>query len=331
MLETIVMPVDLRPTKAVLRERHRDQRNALTPAEVHEKSAAITRFVTALPIFMSAATVCAYMAFGNEAATIPLIEAALARGARVALPRTLRGERQLLLHAVNDLMQLVPGPYGILEPPASAPLVDPADVELFLVPGTVFDTAGNRIGYGAGYYDSLLVMSQGWRVGLAYAMQLAPHVPTAEHDMPMDLIATEVGLIDCARGQQASDRLRLRNMLFHGHHGAFPEERAQGIRLAVDLDLRLDLQLPGLTDDLTTTVDYPAVYRLIDRVQSEREFSLFEALVEQMALAVLQEFPIVAKVTIAARKFHPPIGGLMDSFEVEISRSRPLWMRPHGV
>lgn len=320
------MPGDRCPNKTELRAAMLAWRNALPAETVQDAGMAIAREVQRLPIFASVHTIAGYLAIGQEAPTEALLRAALAHGKQVALPRTLRRERRLVLHRIDTLDGLQPGPYGIPEPTPDLPEIDPADVELFLVPGAVFDVAGNRIGYGAGYYDSLLAQSAGWRVALAYAGQLAPHVPTDKHDIPMDVIVTEYGPIDCRQGQQATDHLRLRNMVFYGHHGVFTHEREQGIRLAVDVDLRLDLQLPGLTDNLTTTVDYPAVYQLINRIQSEQAFALFEALVEQIAIAILRDFTAVAEVTVTARKFNPPVGGLIDAFEVEITRTRPAWI-----
>lgn len=316
------VPTDLRAAKAELRADILARRAALTAEETAARSAAIAEAVRRLPLFRTAGTFAAYMPIGQEVDPRGLIADALARGARVCLPRTHLRERLLTLHAVTSLDGLVAGPYDIPEPPADAPEVRPEDVEFFLVPGSVYDAAGNRIGYGAGYYDSLLVRSEGWRVAPAYACQLVHHVPSAEHDMPMDAIVTELGLIDCAQGQRATDHLRLRNMTFYGYHGAFPQEREQGIRLAIDVDLRLDLQVAGLTDDLSTTVNYPRVYRLIDRIQQGREFSLFEALIAAVVDAILREFPAVVEATITARKYNPPVGGLMDAFEVEISRTR---------
>lgn len=325
------MPVNLRALKADLRAAMLARREALSFADAYAHSAVIADTVLSLPIYTDAQTVAGYMSIGKEVQTDALLHAALAAGKRVVLPRTVLSERRLALHAVTDFAALLPGPFGIREPSPATPEVSPTEVELFLVPGSVFDSAGNRIGYGKGLYDSLLVMSEGWRVGLAYAVQLAPRVPTAEHDMPMDLIVSDRGILDCGKGQLAGDHLRLRNMVFYGHHGAFPQEREQGIRLAMDLDMRLDLQLPGCTDELATTVNYPAVYTLIQQIQSGRQFALFETMVEHIAAAILQHFPPVAEVTVTARKFNPPVGGLLDAFEVEIVRSRPSWMRPHGV
>ncbi|HEY3417376.1 MAG TPA: 5-formyltetrahydrofolate cyclo-ligase [Armatimonadota bacterium] len=320
------MSMNVKPFKAELRAALRARRRQLPPAAAQEASARITEAAGDLPLFRVATVICSYLTAQNEVDTEALIGLALAQGKRVILPRTILAEHRLALHEVTNLDDLLPGPYGIREPAPELPEIDPAEVELFFVPGLAFDAAGNRLGYGAGLYDSLLVMSEGWRVALAYGFQLLPRVPVVEHDMPMDIVITELGTVDCGQGQLATDHLRLRNMVFYGHHGAFPQERAQGIRLALDIDMRLDLQVPGLTDDLATTVNYPEVYRLIDLLQSGREFSLFEALAEQIAGAILAQFPTVAEVTVTARKFHPPVGGLLDAFEVEVTRSRPAWL-----
>ncbi|MHB9026235.1 MAG: 5-formyltetrahydrofolate cyclo-ligase [Armatimonadota bacterium] len=322
------MSINVKPLKAEMRAAMRARREQLLPEAARDASARISAVACELPLFQAATVICTYCSANNEVGTDAIMHAALQQGKRVALPRTIKKEHRLALHEVADLNGLIPGPYGIREPAPDLPEIDPAEVELFFVPGLAFDAAGNRLGYGAGYYDTLLVMSEGWRVALAYGFQLAPRVPAAEHDMPMDLVVTELGTVDCGQGQLATDHLRLRNMIFYGHHGAFPQERAQGIRLAMDVDMRLDLQVPGLTDDLVTTVNYPEVYGLIDRIQSEREFSLFEAMAEQVAGAILAQFPTVAEVTVTARKFHPPVGGLLDDFEVEVTRTRPAWMAP---
>lgn len=309
--------------KTAVRKSMLARRSELAPDHVDAMSATITELVVAMPQYRNAGTICSYMAFGQEVRTIPLIERALADGKRVALPRTLFAERKLDLHEVNDLRNLIPGRYGILEPAHTAPRIAPADVDLFLIPGSVFDTQGNRLGYGAGFYDHLLVASRGARVALAYSFQLIPHVLTDEHDIPMQFIVTEQGVIDCARGRRATDHLRLRNIQCYGHHGAFAEERAQGIRLAFDIDLRLDLQLPGITDELTTTVNYPAIYQLLMEIQSAQPFNLLEALADRTAAAILATFPQVVEVTVCARKFNPPVGGILDAFEAEVTRSRP--------
>jgi len=318
----------LRTAKAELRAALRAQRDRMDAEVAMAANAAIAQQVTHLPSVAACGTLCCYLAFGREVATRELIAQALLAGKRVVLPRTVTGERRLALHAVDDLHGLVPGPYGILEPSASLPEVDPAEVDVFLTPGLAFDTRGGRLGYGAGYYDRLLAGAPGWRIGLAYALQLLPRVPMGPTDIPLDLLVTERGAIDCALARREGDWLRLRDMTFYGHHGAHEHERLTGIRLAIDADLRLDLQAPGLTDDLTTTVDYPAIYGLIASIQSGQSFHLLESLAARIADTVLAEFPAVAEIRVRVRKFHPPVGGPLDAFEVELARERMDWTRP---
>ncbi|HOF89564.1 MAG TPA: 5-formyltetrahydrofolate cyclo-ligase [Armatimonadota bacterium] len=322
------MSETLRTAKAEVRAALRAQRDRLAAEAAAAASAAIARHASHLPPVTAAGTCCCYLAVGREVATRALISQALLAGKRVVLPRTAPRERRLALHAVDDLQGLVPGPYGILEPPAALPEVDPAEVDVFLAPGLAFDTRGGRLGYGGGYYDRMLADAPGWRIALTYAQQLVPRVPMGATDIPMDLLVTEGGVIDCALARRAPDWLRLRDMTFYGHHGAHEHERLTGIRLAIDADLRLDVQAPGLTDDLTTTVDYPAIYGLIAAIQGGQSFHLLESLAARIADAVLAEFPAIAEIRVRVRKFHPPVGGPLDAFEVELARERPDWTRP---
>ena len=119
----------------------------------------------------------------------------------------------------------------------------------------------------------------------------------------------------------AQDKIRIVNMQFFGRHGVDPNERSLGGRFSFDVEMVLDLTAAGETDDLTKTVDYAAVYGLIARLQSEREFLLLEALAHTIALAILAEFP-VDQVTVRARKHSVPLAGLIDHAEVEVTRRR---------
>jgi 5-formyltetrahydrofolate cyclo-ligase len=191
------MDDDLAAKKKTLRTTILAQRTQLSPAQVQTHGAAIADLVLASPVYLAAHTICCYMAFQNEAPTAAILRAALAAKKRVLLPRTLAATRELVLHQIDDLADLYPGRYGILEPSADAPIVSPAAVELFIVPGAVFDRNGNRIGYGAGYYDSVLALSSGCRMALAYSFQLEQQLPCGPHDIPMDLLVTEHGMFRC--------------------------------------------------------------------------------------------------------------------------------------
>ena len=119
----------------------------------------------------------------------------------------------------------------------------------------------------------------------------------------------------------STDCIRIQNMTFYGYHGVDQEERRLGGKFSLDVELYLDLQPAGESDDLTRTVDYKAVYDLVRRVHDGRHYQLLEALAEAVAGAILAEFA-VEEVALRVRKYSVPLQGLIDYTEVEIRRGR---------
>jgi 5-formyltetrahydrofolate cyclo-ligase len=64
-------------------------------------------------------------------------------------------------------------------------------IEAVLVPGIAFDSCGNRIGYGKGYYDEFLKGIRGIKIGCCYSWQVLETITCSEHDVPMDYLLTE--------------------------------------------------------------------------------------------------------------------------------------------
>jgi 5-formyltetrahydrofolate cyclo-ligase len=99
---------------------------------------------------------------------------------------------------------LVLGSTRALEPPASAPIVPPREVDLVCVPGVAFDTRGGRLGRGRGHYDATLALlpRSAFRVGLAFESQIVPAVPAEPHDERLDAVVTEARVLSVrdARG-----------------------------------------------------------------------------------------------------------------------------------
>lgn len=151
----------------------------------------------ALEAFGHARTVLFYASYRGEVATQPLVEAALAAGKRTALPRVDRPRRTMEAYPISSWDDLQPGAYGILEPPASSPVIPPAEIDLIVVPGVAFDETGARVGYGAGYYDRYLARTGGCRAALAYELQVVASVPAGSYDALMDYIITERRVIAC--------------------------------------------------------------------------------------------------------------------------------------
>ncbi len=145
------------------------------------------------PVFDTANCIAAYISVAGEVPTPDLIAAAHSLGKTIVLPRVV-GRNHLELHRWEG-EPLLPGSFGIGEPPADAPRVAPDQVDLFLVPGLAFDLSGGRLGMGRGYYDRMLPQSAGLRVGLCWEWQLLPEVPMEPHDQRVQMICTERRLL----------------------------------------------------------------------------------------------------------------------------------------
>jgi 5-formyltetrahydrofolate cyclo-ligase len=180
--------------KAAIRKRVLDARFALSAAERRSRSAEIERALFSLPEFSGTPVVMFFASFQSEVETHHMIRRALAHGKRVVLPKV-RGKELALLEIGNFDRDVQPGAWGIPEPETGRP-VALSDIGLIIVPGSVFDERGNRIGYGAGFYDRLLSAYRGPTVALAFEVQIVPAVPADAHDVPVKKIVTERRVIE---------------------------------------------------------------------------------------------------------------------------------------
>lgn len=181
----------LNRAKSVLRLRARAARRSVLPELRTAYAYAIAERVLNLPEIASAAAVMVYGPSPEEV-DISVLEFALReRGTRVAFPRV-AGPRQLTLHWVDQPAKLVGGAFGLREPAPDAPLARLSDLSAIIVPGVAFDPAGNRLGFGGGFYDALLSSGDGLPVsiGVAYDEQIVSEVPCHPHDRPMDVVVT---------------------------------------------------------------------------------------------------------------------------------------------
>lgn len=187
-------------SKAAIRKRFLTKRDSLTPDERDHKSSHIHARLLSLDECIQARTCLLYASFRNEVTTDPLIPAMIQQGRRVALPITDRSSQRLLLYEItNEVDDLVISTYGIREPrPGKHALIDPDEIDLFIVPGVAFDASGTRLGFGGGYYDRLLSGVTGKAiVALAFEIQIASQLPCEAFDIKMKKIITERRVIDC--------------------------------------------------------------------------------------------------------------------------------------
>jgi len=183
-----------RQVKHQLRDRMKRVRRALGDENRAVRSAAIAERVLALPAWAAAKTVALFVPMRTEIDVGLLEKAARRERKRVVAPRMVEGVMgglAIALHEWEEGVEPVESGKMVREPPKSAPLVDPATVDLVIVPGLVFDETGARIGYGAGLYDELLPKcARAKRIGVAHDFQLLAEIPQGPGDQRVDAIVT---------------------------------------------------------------------------------------------------------------------------------------------
>ncbi|MDR3050798.1 MAG: 5-formyltetrahydrofolate cyclo-ligase [Oscillospiraceae bacterium] len=181
-------------TKADWRARFAAARAALAPDEAARQARAVTELVLAWPLYRAARTVLLYAPLGGELDTSALLDAALAQGKALALPRCGASGR-MDAAPVTNWRGLARGALGILSPPGDAPALPPRVIDLVLIPGVGFDAHGMRLGRGGGYYDRYLPGCAYPKAGLAFACQTVSALPREPHDAGVDYIITFQGIL----------------------------------------------------------------------------------------------------------------------------------------
>ena len=133
--------------------------------------------------------VATYVPLGSEADPLLLTTAALAAGCTLALPEVIDRATPLRFRVSDPGESLVPGPFGLRNPPAHAREVTP---DIILTPLLAFDARLNRLGQGAGHYDRAFAAHPlAWRLGVAWSAQQLEALPADAWDVPLHAIITE--------------------------------------------------------------------------------------------------------------------------------------------
>lgn len=198
--------ITLAASRKRLRSALRAKRRAVTPKARKLLSEQLAHNVDCWLHLRPSWRIALYAALPEELDTTPLIELARQRGCRIYLPRIDR-------HSLGRKMQFVEmstrqrsNRLGIFEP-EGARIIGARWLDLVFLPLVGFDSRGVRLGTGGGFYDRAFAFRH-WRavwhtpqlIGLAYSFQQVEHITSAAHDVLMDAVVTEKGVIRCATG-----------------------------------------------------------------------------------------------------------------------------------
>jgi len=118
------------------------------------------------------------------------------------------------------------------------------------------------------------------------------------------------------------DIIRLNNAVFYAYHGVLSDEQKLGGKFEVDVELRCNLRKGTKSDNLRDTVDYEQVYDCIRSSVLGKKYFLLEGLGGAIIRGILMKFAKVQEVTVRVRKPNAPVKGVIDTVEVEMTRSR---------
>ncbi len=183
--------IDLREYKGALREETKARRREMSPEEKQKLDSGILANVMRMREYKKCSTLYIYVSTPIEVDTRNIINAALADGKRVAVPRCIPETRNMTFHYITDISQLHSGTFSVLEPDADMPLAEDFTNSLMLVPAMMIDRFGYRLGYGKGYYDRYIARYTGVTAGICYLQDLKYKLMHGRYDRKLDYIITE--------------------------------------------------------------------------------------------------------------------------------------------
>lgn len=177
------------------------KRDSIPSSKRFQKETAIKKNLFGLDVFKNAKSILMYVSFRSEVDTITHLDDILELGKKLVVPLVDSKQKSLTLYEIRSDSELEPGYMGIPEPRVGEErIVTLKDIDLVVIPGTGFDTEGNRLGYGGGYYDRLLSKSEKHVpiVALSFEEQMTDKIPAESHDIKMDIIITAERIMHCS-------------------------------------------------------------------------------------------------------------------------------------
>lgn len=116
-------------------------------------------------------------------------------------------------------------------------------------------------------------------------------------------------------------RIKLENIRVFANHGCLREETKIGSDYRVDLEIKANLETSATTDNLSDTVDYVLLNRIVKEEMSVPS-DLLETVAKRIITRVLNELLLVEKVTVSVSKINPPIGGDVEMVTINMTEKR---------
>jgi 5-formyltetrahydrofolate cyclo-ligase len=179
-------------TKKELRIAYKALRQQLSADQVAQKSLAIANGVLQLPIWNNQYFhIFLPIARHNEVDTEYLLHLLAGKDKEVVISKSDFTTREMTHFLLTDSTKIIGNPYGIPEP-VNGLEVPVSKIDVVFVPLLAFDEAGNRVGYGKGFYDTFLAKCpvKTIKIGLSYFEAVDAWEDVFESDVKLDYCIT---------------------------------------------------------------------------------------------------------------------------------------------
>jgi|TARA_B100001093_G_scaffold502424_1_gene555395 5-formyltetrahydrofolate cyclo-ligase len=144
---------------------------------------------------LSYQSVAIYYPFNNEASPLEIMNYLHSKNKKVLLPVIKNDSKKLLFAKFDIQYQLIKNNFGIFEP-QDKEFVDIEEIDIALIPCVAFNDKLFRLGMGGGFYDrTFSKTSSTMLIGLAYSFQYENESFQEEHDIKMDYVITQKGIL----------------------------------------------------------------------------------------------------------------------------------------
>jgi 5-formyltetrahydrofolate cyclo-ligase len=189
--------------KNELRKRARALRNTVPQSAIAERSAKIQSRLEKLPQMQAAKKIALFWPIEgrNEVDLRAFSKSLQNQGVSVAFPSIDPTSRIMTFRFPTDPEKMEERGLGFQEPAYEDQ--EATELDVIIVPALGLDTSGNRLGYGAGYYDRTLprFCPPATSIAVAFDFQLLVEVPTTEGDVPVDVVLTDERMFTRIQGQ----------------------------------------------------------------------------------------------------------------------------------
>ena len=189
--------------KQELRVQLLKRRRKLSQEVILAQSNKMAKHLFAWSSYQQAKNIMLFLSMPDEPNMMTMIEHAWQEGKTVCVPH-MREEFGVMDAAIiTNMDSLVRGRFNLLVPdPGHLTLMDPKSIDLIVVPAVAYDSRGNRLGMGAGYYDRFISQATGATLlGAIWSSQMVDALPVGQYDKPVQYLLREDGIVPCGTGR----------------------------------------------------------------------------------------------------------------------------------